>query len=512
MGASWSSSVQQHRSPPCAPSGARPRDAPPASGSSWRSARSSWSGPRPSPSSPPRGRGEGPLFPLVYLMAAVAVSFLSLPVGLALVALAVALELGVWWYAGAPPDELPGVARPGSASSSSSRCSTTRSSGPGWRRPAATSARRSTGGCASSTSGPGRCACSRRADSTRRRPARRSGRSCAVGLPRSRSRRRWRGAGGGGGGAAEPHLRPLPALRRRRHAEAPGVPLAQRPRGAAGPFRPGRGRWARGRAARAGPAPRGTSAAASYYVDGTRPRALLAVPLVDRRGGHVRGVLVADRLEDQPFDEADENLVTRVAGELIRAVDSERMLLGLQAERDEKELFYGAIERLNRKSKTQEVLDAAIEVASRMVPLDFGAVTLFEPEEARRPHRVVKAVTSSTQGWQGSELEGRRFSAQTGPGGLGGPARPACPAWASGWTGRASSTPGRASRGSARSGSSRSSRATRRWGRWCSAPGARRPSRARRSGSSRWWPCRRPRRSSGPGSSSRPSGWPPPTG
>ena len=153
---------------------------------------------------------------------------------------------------------------------------------------------------------------------------------------------------------------------------------------------------------------------ATYYDDGTRPRALVAAPLVDRRGGHVRGVLVADRIEDQPFDEADEHLVARVAGELIRAVESERILLGLQAERDEKELFYGAIEQLNRKSKTQEVLDAAIDVAARIVQLDFGAVTLFEPEEARRPHRVVKAVTSSPQGWQVSELEGRRFSAQTG--------------------------------------------------------------------------------------------------
>ncbi|MCX5731030.1 MAG: hypothetical protein NTY18_06690, partial [Deltaproteobacteria bacterium] len=45
--------------------------------------------------------GEGPLFPLVYLTAAVAVSFLSLRVGLALVALAAALQFGVWWSHGA---------------------------------------------------------------------------------------------------------------------------------------------------------------------------------------------------------------------------------------------------------------------------------------------------------------------------------------------------------------------------------------------------------------------------
>jgi GAF domain-containing protein len=153
---------------------------------------------------------------------------------------------------------------------------------------------------------------------------------------------------------------------------------------------------------------------ATYYEDGTRPRALVAAPLVDRRGGHVRGVLVADRLEDLPFDDSDEHLVARVAGELIRAVESERILVRLEAERDEKEFFYSAIEQLNRKSKTQDVLDAAIDVAARIVQLDFGAVTIHEPEAPRRPHRVVKAVTSSSHGWQVSELLGLRFSAQSG--------------------------------------------------------------------------------------------------
>ncbi|MGA8890959.1 MAG: diguanylate cyclase, partial [Anaeromyxobacteraceae bacterium] len=154
---------------------------------------------------------------------------------------------------------------------------------------------------------------------------------------------------------------------------------------------------------------------ATYYDDGTRPRAIVAAPLVDRRGGHVRGVLIADRLEDQPFDEADEQLVARVASELVRAVESERILLGLQADRDEKDLFYGAIEQLNRKTKTDEVLDAAIEVASRIVQVDFGAITFHEPEEdPRRPHRVVKAVTSSPAGWLPSEVTGLRFAARPG--------------------------------------------------------------------------------------------------
>ena len=62
----------------------------------------------------------------------------------------------------------------------------------------------------------------------------------------------------------------------------------------------------------------------------------------------MRGVIVADRLDDVPFGEADEELLQRVAGELIRAVASERLLVDLTRARDEKQRFYDAIERLNR--------------------------------------------------------------------------------------------------------------------------------------------------------------------
>lgn len=359
------------------------------------------------------GGGEGPLFPLVYLTAAVAVSFLSLPVGLALVALAATLQLGVWWSAGAPSADLPGVlARVGFIFLFAVLYHAVL-----WARLAA--AHRN----------------EREAVDRRLRELDERAREMRLLSPRGRDR-------GEGGAEEQELLRGRAAAVQVESAMAGAMEVAEaalRSHTCAlfllsaddatltlRECRSGSDHVAR----RPVPASEGVLGAvvarcapvrlagdirsATYYDDGTRPRALVAAPLVDRRGGHVRGVLVADRLDDQPFDEADEHLVARVAGELIRAVESERILLGLQAERDEKELFYGAIEQLNRKSKSQEVLDAAIDVAARIVQLDFGAVTLFEPEEARRPHRVVKAVTSSASGWQVSEIEGRRFSAQTG--------------------------------------------------------------------------------------------------
>jgi diguanylate cyclase (GGDEF)-like protein len=153
---------------------------------------------------------------------------------------------------------------------------------------------------------------------------------------------------------------------------------------------------------------------ASYYEDGTRPRALAAVPLVDRRGGHVRGVIVADRLDEEPFGDADEELLTRIAGELIRAVASERILVDLARARDEKERFYDAIERLNRTSKPREVFDAALDAAAGFASLDFGAVTLVVEEDGNRQHEVVRAVAMTGGERRASELEGLRFGDNPG--------------------------------------------------------------------------------------------------
>jgi two-component system cell cycle response regulator len=359
------------------------------------------------------GGGEGPLFPLVYLTAAVAVAFLSLSVGLALVALAAALQLGVWWSSGAPAADLPGVlARVGFILLFAVLYHAVL-----WARLAA--ARRNE-----------REAVDRRLrdlDERAREMRLLSPRGIDRGASADQERTLLRGraaavqveaAMAGAMEVAEAALRshtcalfllsPDDATLTLRECRSLSDHVARQPLPAAeGVLGSVISRRAPLRLA-------GDIRSATYYDDGTRPRALVAAPLVDRRGGHVRGVLVADRLENLPFDDSDENLVMRVAGELIRAVESERILIGLQNERDEKELFYAAIEQLNRKSKTQDVLDAAIEVASRIVQLDFGAVTLHEPEEARRPHRVVKAVTSSAQGWQPSEILGLRFSAQTG--------------------------------------------------------------------------------------------------
>jgi diguanylate cyclase (GGDEF)-like protein len=157
--------------------------------------------------------------------------------------------------------------------------------------------------------------------------------------------------------------------------------------------------------------------AASYYLDGTRPGALLAVPLMDRRGGHVRGAVVADRLAPRPFSDDEERLLTAVAAEILRAVAAERLMLDHRRSRRETEAFYQALEKLNRRTTARDVFDATLEVARGLLaptPLEFAAVTLVERQEGRpSTHRVVRAVAGA-DGAQGTPVEGREFA--DGPG------------------------------------------------------------------------------------------------
>jgi len=150
----------------------------------------------------------------------------------------------------------------------------------------------------------------------------------------------------------------------------------------------------------------------NYYLDSTRPSALLAVPLVERRGGHVRGALLADRLEGDPFTEEDEGLLRALGSEVLRAVDAERLMRDLRETRQQADRFYQAIERLNRAKKLSEVLEELLGVARQMVVADLAAVVLLDEDEPGRAR--VARVVAAPEVPGASRLEGLSFAAAEG--------------------------------------------------------------------------------------------------
>ncbi|MBI3184729.1 MAG: sensor domain-containing diguanylate cyclase [Myxococcales bacterium] len=145
----------------------------------------------------------------------------------------------------------------------------------------------------------------------------------------------------------------------------------------------------------------------TYYDGGAGSVcSLLAVPIVDG-SGMVRGVLVADRIQDEPFSESDERLLATVASEVHRAAEVERVMGYIRKARDEKDRFFRAIEEMNRAGSPEQVFNAVLESARQVAALDFCAVTLVSEETGGRTHRIarISGVTS-----QGRSIEGRTFA------------------------------------------------------------------------------------------------------
>jgi diguanylate cyclase (GGDEF)-like protein len=152
--------------------------------------------------------------------------------------------------------------------------------------------------------------------------------------------------------------------------------------------------------------------APSYHTDGRRPGARLAVPVIDRRGGHLRGVLLADRDAPDPFTDEDERMLVAQAAAVMRAIVGERLMGEIKQARDEYRRFLDGIEQLNKATTLDQVSEISLEVARGMVAgAAFAAVTLVEPVEGRSTHRVARTWTAS-----GKELplEGLTFGETRG--------------------------------------------------------------------------------------------------
>ncbi|RKG73581.1 sensor domain-containing diguanylate cyclase [Corallococcus terminator] len=156
--------------------------------------------------------------------------------------------------------------------------------------------------------------------------------------------------------------------------------------------------------------PQGLKGVTYYESGGPTVQALLAVPILEG-SGLVRGVLVADKLKNEPFTDQDEKLLTTIAGEVLRSIEVERVMSYIRKTRDEKDRFFRAIEELNRAGSPDQVFVAVLESTRQLAGLDFCAVTLVSEQEGKRVHRVVRmsGVTA-----QGKAMEGRTFPDNNG--------------------------------------------------------------------------------------------------
>lgn len=124
-----------------------------------------------------------------------------------------------------------------------------------------------------------------------------------------------------------------------------------------------------------------------YYRAPQDVTSFLGVPVLE--DGHLRGVLCVDRTNGQNFDEDDAALVTDVANHIVRTIENERLFTTIERSKYELSRFFDASRRLNSTLTPQQVYEVALACASDLAPWEFAAITLYD--EATNTHEVVAA-------------------------------------------------------------------------------------------------------------------------
>jgi diguanylate cyclase (GGDEF)-like protein len=122
----------------------------------------------------------------------------------------------------------------------------------------------------------------------------------------------------------------------------------------------------------------------TYYKGSHGVRAFAAVPVLD--GTSVKGVLVADRAEDHPFDADDQATLEAVALQARRLIDNERVFARLERARDDLARLFQAARALGEALSEEQVLTAVVEASRAIVEHDLLVVTTYDARAGE--HRV----------------------------------------------------------------------------------------------------------------------------
>ncbi|MEM9729055.1 MAG: sensor domain-containing diguanylate cyclase [Myxococcota bacterium] len=134
-----------------------------------------------------------------------------------------------------------------------------------------------------------------------------------------------------------------------------------------------------------------------YYRSPATVQSFLAVPVVDQ--GRVTAVLCADRVDDRPFTQEEEQLVKGSAGYILRAFQNERVFAQLQHSKVQQEILYRGSRALSEARTQDRVMEAGLATAKEIAPHDFAAITEYQRDG--RKHVVRRAVGERAVDFQG---------------------------------------------------------------------------------------------------------------
>lgn len=146
-----------------------------------------------------------------------------------------------------------------------------------------------------------------------------------------------------------------------------------------------------------------------YYAGECPVRAVCVVPVHEH--GKIRGLLVADRVEDGPFLPREESILEEAARYAVRAIHNERVFLQLERGKAEQGRLYRAVDHLSSAKTEESVIEVGVGSAREITSVDYAALTLFDEKE--RTHEI-RFISGDFEDGDGSAVVGARFKSNTG--------------------------------------------------------------------------------------------------
>ncbi|MCS6800230.1 MAG: sensor domain-containing diguanylate cyclase, partial [Myxococcota bacterium] len=134
-----------------------------------------------------------------------------------------------------------------------------------------------------------------------------------------------------------------------------------------------------------------------YYRERPALGAFLGVPV--REGERVIGALCADRREPVPFATHEQQVLERLAAQIVRIIHNERLFAQLERTKHEQQVLHRASAALGAALSEEQVFDAALAAAADVAPHDLAVLASYDARA--RTHRVRRAVGDGAERFAG---------------------------------------------------------------------------------------------------------------
>ena len=136
------------------------------------------------------------------------------------------------------------------------------------------------------------------------------------------------------------------------------------------------------------------------YYQGPEPITdLCVVPLAE--GKVVRGFLCADRIDNRPFTDQEQDALEKAASQCMRIIEQERAFAAVERGKYEQEQFYRASELLNQALTLDDVYAKTFAALSAMATYELAAITRHDA--AAGIHEVIAVRCHEQLGTHGDE-------------------------------------------------------------------------------------------------------------